>query len=258
VKRGRPEAGLEQLAARWELSAPALDRLAGLVRLLEEDPLAPTSVTDPSRVLDVHVADSLSGLGVAGFRALDAIVDIGSGAGFPGLVLAIAMPQTRFDLLESVGRKCAFIERAATQLKLPNVHAVCRRAEQWGAGGGAGAYGGAVARAVGRLATIVEYAAPLLRVGGMLVTWKGRRDADEELEGERAARLLGMRPAGVEWVGAYAGSRHRHLHRYEKAEPTPAGYPRRAGIAKKRPLGASSGSGPNQEENSIRRRTMSP
>jgi 16S rRNA (guanine527-N7)-methyltransferase len=70
-----------------------------------------------------------------------------------------------------------------------------------------------------------------------LVTWKGRREIEEEREGERAAALLGMRPAGIEWVGAYAGSRNRHLHRYEKTGPSPPGYPRRPGMAKKRPLG---------------------
>jgi 16S rRNA (guanine527-N7)-methyltransferase len=77
--------------------------------------------------------------------------------------------------------------------------------------------------------------------------WKGRRDDEEEREGERAAALLGMRPAGVEWVGAYAGSRHRHLHWYLKSGPTPGRYPRRAGMAKKRPLGRGQiGSGPNE------------
>lgn len=231
------EAGLDQLASRWELPPSTVDGLAALMRLLGADPLAPTSVTEARRARDVHVADSLSALGIAGFRELDTIVDIGSGAGFPGLVLAIAMPQTRFDLLESVGRKCAFIERAAAKLELTNVCAVCHRAEEWAAGPGAELYGGAVSRAVGRLATIVEYAAPLLRVGGLLLTWKGRREIEEEREGERAAALLGMRPAGIEWVGAYAGSRNRHLHRYEKTGPSPPGYPRRPGMAKKRPLG---------------------
>jgi 16S rRNA (guanine527-N7)-methyltransferase len=241
VKRGdegEHGAQLETLASRWELPAEALNRLVALMGLLEADPFAPTSVTDASRVRDVHVADSLTALGIAGFRELDTVVDIGSGAGFPGLVLAIAMPQTRFDLLESVARKCAFMERTAARLALPNVEIVCSRAEEWGAGVGAERYGGAVARAVGRLATIAEYAAPMLRIGGLLLVWKGKRDLEEEREGERAAALLGMRPAGVDWAGAYAGSRHRHLHRYEKLKQSPPGYPRRAGVAKKRPLGA--------------------
>jgi 16S rRNA (guanine527-N7)-methyltransferase len=238
VKRGDLEPGLEELGSRWELAGSTVERMGALMRLLEEDPLAPTAVTDARRARDVHIADSLTALGIPGLRGIDSVVDIGSGAGFPGLVLAVAMPRTRFDLLESVARKCAFIERTAARLELANVHVVCQRAEEWGAGPGAELYGGAIARAVGRLATLVEYAAPMLRIGGVLVVWKGRRDAEEEREGERAASLLGMRPGGVEWVGAYAGSRHRHLHRYEKLAPTPAGYPRRPGIAKKRPLGA--------------------
>jgi 16S rRNA (guanine527-N7)-methyltransferase len=111
------------------------------------------------------------------------------------------------------------------------------RAEEWGAGVGVRAYAGAVVRAVGSLSTLLEYAAPLLAPAGLLVAWKGRRDPAEEAAAERAAEILGMAPRGVAWVGAYAGSRNRHIHVFEKIAPTSERFPRRTGVASKRPLG---------------------
>jgi 16S rRNA (guanine527-N7)-methyltransferase len=94
------------------------------------------------------------------------------------------------------------------------------------------------ARAVGRLSTVAELASPLLVDGGVLVVWKGRRRPEEELELERAAERLAMAPVEILRVGPYAGSRHRHLHVVQKRGATPKGLPRRAGMAKKRPLGS--------------------
>jgi 16S rRNA (guanine527-N7)-methyltransferase len=99
------------------------------------------------------------------------------------------------------------------------------------------------ARAVGRLSTLAELASPLLRQGGTLVAWKGRRDADEEEELKRAAEKLAMQPGEILAVGPYAGSRHRHLHVIRKSGPTPEELPRRPGVAKKRPFGARRGAG---------------
>jgi 16S rRNA (guanine527-N7)-methyltransferase len=186
----------------------------------------------------VHVADSLSGLEVPALAEATAICDVGSGAGFPGLVLAAMLPEARVDLVESVGRKAAFIERAAAEAGIGNVPAINARAEDRAAGEGREAYDAVTARAVGRLSTLAELASPLLRAGGVLVAWKGRRDADEEAELERGAPELAMEPVEVRWVGPYAGSRHRHLHVMRKVGETPARLPRRAGMAKKRPRGA--------------------
>ncbi len=91
------------------------------------------------------------------------------------------------------------------------------------------------ARAVGRLSTLAELASPLLRDGGVLVAWKGRRDADEEAEVERAAERLAMQPVEVRAVGPFAGSRHRHLHVVRKSGPTPEGLPRRPGWPRSAP-----------------------
>jgi 16S rRNA (guanine527-N7)-methyltransferase len=98
-------------------------------------------------------------------------------------------------------------------------------------------YDVALARAVGPLPTLVEYAAPLLGIGGSLVAWKGRRNPDEERRAEAAAELLGMRGTRIERVQPFEGARDRHLHVFRKDEPSPPGYPRRPGVARKRPLG---------------------
>jgi 16S rRNA (guanine527-N7)-methyltransferase len=232
---------LAALGERWGLGAEAPARLEQLLLFLANDPQAPTSVRDPERGVDVHVADSLSGLQVDALREASRVVDIGTGAGFPGLVLALAMPEASFDLVEATTRKCAFLERVIAGVGIGNVRVVCARAEEWAAGEGSCAYDAAVVRAVGLLTTLLEYAAPLLSPGGVLVAWKGRRDPEEELQARSAADLLGMGGGGlVEWVGAYAGSRNRHIHTYEKIAPTPPRFPRRPGMAKKRPLGRNS------------------
>lgn len=205
---------------------------------------APTTVRDPAEALDRHVADSLSGLEVEELRSARAICDVGAGAGFPGLVLAVALPEAWIDLLEATARKCAVIERLAEAAGVENARALPLRAEEWAIGTerrgapatGAAAYDAVTARAVASLAVLVEYAAPLLRVGGVLVAWKGARDAQEDRAGDAAAAVLGLEPRGVRAATPFAGARDRHLHVYEKVAPTPPGYPRRPGMARKRPL----------------------
>lgn len=213
------------------------DSLRALVGVLSRDPATPSAVRDPERAWRVHVADSLSGLEVAELRVATAIADVGAGAGLPGLVLAAVLPDARVDLIESAGRKCEFMRAAAAEAGIENARVVCDRAETWAAADGRAAYDAVTARAVGRLATLAELASPLLREGGVLVAWKGRRDPDEEAELERAAPLVAIEPLEVRWVGPYAGSRNRHLHVLRKAGPSPERLPRRPGMAKKRPLG---------------------
>jgi 16S rRNA (guanine527-N7)-methyltransferase len=195
-------------------------------------------VIDPARAWKVHVADSLSGLELPELERAEALADIGSGAGFPGIVLAAAKPRARVDLIESAGRKCEFMRRALVAAGIGNARVVCERAEDWAEGEGREAYEAVTARAVGRLATLAELASPMLVAGGALVAWKGRRDAEEEAELERARERLAMEPIAVRWVGPFAGSRHRHLWLMRKSGSTPEGLPRRAGMAKKRPFGS--------------------
>ena len=186
----------------------------------------------------VHVEDSLTGLRVESLAAATRIADIGSGAGFPGLVLAVALPTAEVELIESVGRKCEFMSRAIEASGIANAAVANARSEELAAGSGRERFDAVTARAVGRLSTLAELASPLLRRGGALIAWKGRRDEDEELELERASDALAMMPERILAVGPYAGSRHRHLHVLRKTGATPADLPRRPGMAKKRPPGS--------------------
>lgn len=225
---------------------PLLDRfldeaqrgtITRVLELLEMERASVSSVTDPDRAWRVHVADSLTGLEFPQLRTAAKIADIGSGAGFPGLVLAVALPDAQVDLIESVGRKCDFIERAIAAAGIANARVINARSEELAAEEGRDSYAAVTARAVGRLSTLAELASPLLEPGGVLVAWKGKRDPDEESQLSKAASKLAMQPEQVLHVGPYAGSEHRHLHLLSKSGPTPENLPRRAGIAKKRPYG---------------------
>ena len=226
------EHALARHGGRAEAAEP-LDRVLGA---LAREP-DPHTTVDPLQAVDVHVADSLAGLALDPLREAERIADIGAGAGFPGLVLAAALPHARVHLIEAARRKAAVIERLIAAGGLANARAVPERAEDWAAGRGSEAYTAVTARAVAPLAVLAEYAAPLLGVGGVLVAWKGRRDADEEARGAAAAGELGLEPVDIVAVTPYPGSRNRHLHVYRKSSPTPDGFPRRAGMAAKRPLG---------------------
>ena len=223
-----------------ELTDAARAKLEPVIALLAADATAPSTVIEPRRAWVVHVADSLSGLGFPELAGARRIADVGAGAGFPGLVLAAMLPDAQVDLIESIARKCEFIDRAAAAGGIANARAVNARAEDWARAGAPGreAYDAVTARAVGRLSTLAELASPLLRTGGVLVGWKGRRNRDEEVELEAGAPRLGVTAAAIRSADPYAGSRNRHLHLIRKTAPTPPDLPRRAGMAKKRPRGS--------------------
>jgi 16S rRNA (guanine527-N7)-methyltransferase len=224
------------LGERYELPESAERQLQALADILSEDEAAPTTVRDPRRVLDDHLADSLVALELPEVCAATRIADLGAGAGLPGLPLAIALPESAVLLVESHGRKCEYLRRACTECAIANAEVVQVRAEEWAEG--ADSCDLVVARALAPLAVVAEYAAPLLQVGGALVAWRGRRDGAEEASAERAARELGLEAHTPLAVTPYPGALHRHLHVMVKIGATPPRFPRRPGIARKRPLGA--------------------
>jgi 16S rRNA (guanine527-N7)-methyltransferase len=212
----------------------AVEPLDRILRLQEGDPTASTTVRDYDEAVDRHVADSLSALALAPVRGARRIADLGSGAGWPGLALAAALPDAHVSLVESAIRHCRYLERAVEAAGLPNVTVVNARAEEWREG--LGAHDLVTARALAALPVILEYAAPLLADGGYLVAWKGAVPPPEAADASAAAGTLGLAPAGVLAVTPYAGARDHTLHTYCKISPTPARFPRRPGMATKRPL----------------------
>jgi 16S rRNA (guanine527-N7)-methyltransferase len=228
---------LAELAARYALPAGAAERFAALLELVAEEPASITSVRDPRDGVDVHVADSLVALDLEPVRNGAQIADLGSGAGFPGLALAIALPDAQVALVESVARKCAFLERAARALSLDNVDVVPARAESWREG--LERQDVVTARALAPLGVLLEYGAPLLSIGGLLVAWKGRLDAGETTDALAAAAALDMESPVSRRVEPFPTGGERYLYLSSKVGPTPVGFPRRAGMARKRPLRAS-------------------
>jgi 16S rRNA (guanine527-N7)-methyltransferase len=229
--------GLAELAERWHLDSTQVGALARSLELLTTDPLAPSTV-DTAAALDVHIADSLSALALAAVRRARTVADLGSGSGFPGIALAIALPQATVALVESSGRRCAFLERLRAHAGVANAHVVHARAEAWPQG--LAAHDLITARALAPLPVLCEYAAPLLRIGGALVAWKGAVSGAEAGAGEAAAQQLGLSGAEVIRSEPYAGSVAHHLHVYRKLAQTPPQYPRRPGIARRRPIGGGS------------------
>ena len=229
------DARLASLAARYDLSPTATTKLRLLLEQLLADPHAPTSIRDPLQAIDRHLADSLAALELEPVRAARLALDLGSGAGLPGMPLAAARPEAEFVLLESAARKCAFLHRAAQAAGIGNVEIVHGRAETFHFG--FGRFDLVTARAVASLDVTAEYAAPLLQAGGALVVWTGRRSSDGEAAARYAAEQLGLGGLEARRVEPFPEARNRHLYLMSKVAETPSRFPRRPGRALKRPLG---------------------
>jgi 16S rRNA (guanine527-N7)-methyltransferase len=229
-------ARLDELAQRYGLEAGAIPLLVALLAHQAADEHASTTVRDPQAAADRHVADSLVALELPVVRAARTIADLGAGAGWPGLALAAALPEARIRLVESAIRRCSYLERAVDAAGLSNAEVVHARAEDWPPGHGG--HDLVTARALAALPVVCEYAAPLLADGGTLVAWKGRLEEAEERAGAAACAELGLSAPETVAVDPYPGAGPATLVLARKIAPTPPRFPRRPGMALKRPLGA--------------------
>ena len=207
----------------------SLGLIEGHVRLLLawNEAINLTAIRDPASIARLHAADSLAALPLLRGLPQASVLDLGSGGGFPGLTLAAVLPTPRFTLVESVGKKAAFLATAVEALGLgSHVDVAKARAETLAPG----AWDVVTARAVGSLAELVELGLPLLSRGGHLLAWK-RGAIDDELAaaGRASAMLGGGRPAfhahppGLATAAELAG---HGIVVVRKDSPTPAGYPR--------------------------------
>ena len=178
-----------------------------------------TSVSNPVEARRLHLDDALVAVPLL---EDDPVIDVGSGGGSPGIPLAASRPELRFDLLDSVRKKCDFLDRWAEELG--NLSVICARAEEHARGDGREAYGTAVARALAPPPVAAEWCLPLLREGGRVVLFVGA-SADADAVARAAHKVAGKleeSPPGFLLL--------------RKTGPTPDGFPRRPGLARKRPL----------------------
>ncbi|MEN9202988.1 MAG: 16S rRNA (guanine(527)-N(7))-methyltransferase RsmG [Thermostichus sp. DG_1_6_bins_120] len=204
-----------------------------------------TRITNPVDFWEKHLWDSLRGLTLLGdWDTLQAQpwrgIDIGTGAGFPGIPAQIALPQSTFTLLDSTRRKIAFVQQTLEQLALTQARAVAERAETWGQNRQERAsYDVALVRALAAAEICAEYCLPLLKVGGRAILYRGHWTEAEAQTLQRALKPLGGRLTRVEAFTTPLSQGVRHCLLLEKVAPTPALYPRPPGIPKRQPLGRS-------------------
>lgn len=227
LERGLPELSIDPAVI------PALERFAGMV-LERNKVMNLTAITEPEDVAALHLLDSLALLPLAALEN-ERLVDVGCGAGFPGVPLAIAGAGLKVTLLDSQKKRMDFLEEARESLGLENAVCVHGRAEEF-AGEQREQFDAAVSRAVAALPVLCELCLPLVRVGGRMLAMKSA-NSEEEINGaKRAVKLLGGQ---VEWVKDYQVPTTEVIHRLvciRKVSSTPGKYPRRFALIKKQPL----------------------
>jgi 16S rRNA (guanine527-N7)-methyltransferase len=196
-----------------------------------------TAITDPEEVEVKHFLDSLTCLLAMALPPQGRAVDVGTGAGFPGLAIKLVHPPLRLTLIESIGKKVDFCRHVVRGLNLEGVEIIHDRAERVAhRQGHRQSYDWAFARAVAVAPVLVEYMLPLLRLGGIGVIQKGERGPAEVHEAETALKILGGRVKRVDSIELPKVTETRYLVTIEKTAATPEKYPRRTGIPSKRPL----------------------
>jgi 16S rRNA (guanine527-N7)-methyltransferase len=197
-----------------------------------------TGIVDPEEIVVKHFLDSLSVyLALQDLPSTVSVIDVGSGAGFPGLPLKIALPEIRLTLLEATRKKTAFLQHIIATLNLTGITVLTARAEEVGRQPEhRERYDIAVARAVATLPVVAEYSLPLVKVGGWVIVQKGQHPADEIKQAANALGILGGKVGQILPLTVPGLTAERHLVVIQKNKPTPKQYPRRPGLPAKRPI----------------------
>jgi 16S rRNA (guanine527-N7)-methyltransferase len=196
-----------------------------------------TAITEPQEVAVKHMIDSLSCYDAAVFPEGCSVVDVGTGAGFPGLPLKIFRPDIKLTLLDSLNKRLLFLQDVVDKLGLEGVSLVHARAEEGGRmKGHREVYQVAVSRAVARLNVLVELCLPFVATGGYFVALKGAQFQEELGEAQRAISIMGGKVAEVKPVSLPGLADSRAVIFVRKVAPTPPAYPRKPGTPEKKPL----------------------
>jgi 16S rRNA (guanine527-N7)-methyltransferase len=196
-----------------------------------------TAIRDPQEIHIKHFLDSLTCLIAMRETPMECLIDVGTGAGFPGIPIKIIYPKMQLTLVESVGKKAEFCRHVVKILDLQGVEVVQERAETLGQDPTyREQYDWAVARAVAILPVLVEYLLPLVRVGGSILAMKGESGPVEAHTAEHAIRVLGGHLRQLFPVTLPGVAEERYLVVIDKVAASPTGYPRKVGVPAKRPL----------------------
>jgi 16S rRNA (guanine527-N7)-methyltransferase len=196
-----------------------------------------TAIQSPEEIINKHFLDSLSCSRVFHPAATDSLIDIGTGAGFPGIPLKIAFSELRLTLVDSVNKKVEFCRHLVTRLSLKNVDVISARAEEIGQDPNyREKYDWAVSRAVAALPTLVEYLLPLVKIAGTVIAQKGKGAVKESQNAKLAIQELGGELIKIQPVSLPTVREERFLIVIQKINPTPIKYPRRTGVPAKKPF----------------------
>ncbi len=196
-----------------------------------------TAITDRDEVWLKHFEDSLSIERITNMEEISSVIDVGTGAGFPGIPLKIVYPHIRITLLDSLDKRLRFLEEVIRELSLEDVTLIHGRAEDYGRDTDhREKYDLCVSRAVASLPVLSELCIPFVKPGGCFISYKSEKAEEELRDSEKAIGLLGAKVDGIERFNLSGTDNDRVLLKIGKYEHTPDKYPRRAGIPSKKPI----------------------
>lgn len=196
-----------------------------------------TAITDYDEVMQKHFVDSLSLIKVFDVSKKVSVIDVGTGAGFPGLALKIAYPNLQITLLDSLNKRIQFLNEVICELGLEGIEAVHGRAEDFAKPGKfRESFDLAVSRAVANLTTLSEYCLPFVKIGGSFISYKSEKVNEEMEDAKKAIAILGGKVEGSDEFKLPESDIYRNLVTIKKTKETPNKYPRKAGLPSKEPL----------------------
>ena len=195
-----------------------------------------TAITDYEEVMKKHFIDSLSLVKAYDLLKPVSVIDVGTGAGFPGVPLKIAFPDLQVTLLDSLNKRVSFLNSVIDALGLTGIEAIHGRAEDFAKNSLREKYDLCVSRAVANLSTLSEYCLPFVKVGGQFISYKSEKIAEEKIAAQNAITILGGKVVAQMEFTLSDSDIYRNLFVIEKVKSTPKKYPRKAGVPGKEPL----------------------